>query len=65
MKLQALVEHYEIPLVGFHTTMTDVHMLAVGFQRLTFDLKLTIPSLIEGYSFWPLKVGESKKKNSG
>ncbi|KAL3382002.1 hypothetical protein AABB24_001873 [Solanum stoloniferum] len=67
LKLQDLGQHYEIPLVGSaHRAMADVHMLTAVFQRLTFDLKLTIPSLIEGHSFWPSEVGRSKKKkNSG
>lgn len=67
VSLQALGQHYEIPLVGSaHRAMADVHMLSAVFQRLTLDLKLTIPSLIEGHSFWPSEVGSSKKKkNSG
>lgn len=67
LKLLDLGQHYEIPLVGSaHRAMVDVHMLSAVFQRLTFDLKLTIPSLIEKHSFWPSEVGSSKKKkNSG
>lgn len=65
VSLQALGQHYGIPLVGSaHRAMVDVHMLSAVFQRLTFDLKLTIPSLIEGHSFWPSEVGSSKKKKN-
>ncbi|KAJ8572827.1 hypothetical protein K7X08_009338 [Anisodus acutangulus] len=65
VSLQALGQHYGIPLVGTaHRAMVDVHMLSAVFQRLTFDLKLTIPSLIEGHSFWPSEVGSSKKKKN-
>ncbi|CAN4111009.1 unnamed protein product [Withania somnifera] len=49
VSLQALGQHYGIPLVAV-------------FQRLMFDLKLSIPSLVEGHSFWPSEVGSSKKK---
>lgn len=65
VSLQALGQHYGIPLVGSaHRAMVDVHMLSAVFQRLTFDLKLSIPSLIEGHSFWPSEVGSSKKKKN-
>ncbi|CAN4108868.1 unnamed protein product [Withania somnifera] len=65
VSLQALGQHYGIPLVGSaHRAMGDVHMLSAVFQRLTFDLKLSIPSLVEGHSFWPSEVGSSKKKKN-
>ncbi|PHT29066.1 hypothetical protein CQW23_31332 [Capsicum baccatum] len=65
VSLQALGQHYGIPFVGSaHRAMADVHMLSAIFQRLTFDLKLTIPSLIEGHSFWPSEVGKKKKKKT-
>ncbi|OAY78652.1 exonuclease DPD1, chloroplastic/mitochondrial [Ananas comosus] len=46
--LKALREHYEIPLVGpAHRAMQDVTTLCYVLQRITFDLKLTVPELID------------------
>lgn len=60
--LQALREYYSIPVVGSaHRAMSDVWSLSLIFQRLTFDLKLRIPDLIEG-SFTALDL-INKKKN--
>ncbi|XP_023515555.1 exonuclease DPD1, chloroplastic/mitochondrial [Cucurbita pepo subsp. pepo] len=48
ISLQALREYYNIPLVGSaHRAMSDVRTLSLILQRLTFDLKLGIPDLIE------------------
>lgn len=48
ISLQALREYYSIPLVGSaHRAMSDVMSLSLILQRLTFDLKLEIPDLIE------------------
>ncbi|KAK9069653.1 hypothetical protein SSX86_011557 [Deinandra increscens subsp. villosa] len=65
--LQALREHYKIPLIGnAHRAMADVHVLALVLQRMTRDLKLTIPSLLENYSFTASQIinNSKKKKNS-
>ncbi|KAH7574651.1 hypothetical protein ACOSP7_008859 [Xanthoceras sorbifolium] len=48
LSLQALREHYGIPLVGSaHRAMSDVNTLSLILQRLTFDLKLSIYGLVE------------------
>lgn len=45
--LKSLREHYEIPLMGpAHRAMQDVMTLSYVLQRITFDLKLTVPELI-------------------
>ncbi|CAA0834660.1 Exonuclease DPD1- chloroplastic/mitochondrial [Striga hermonthica] len=47
--LQALREHYGIPLIGpAHRALSDVHSLALILQRLTYDLKLPMWGLIQG-----------------
>lgn len=47
--LQALLEHYRIPLIGqAHRALSDVHSLALVLQRLTYDLKMPISGLIQG-----------------
>ncbi|GAB2287290.1 hypothetical protein Dimus_021670 [Dionaea muscipula] len=47
VSLQALREHYGIPLVGrAHRAMSDANLLALVFQRLTFDLKLPTSTII-------------------
>ncbi|KAL3620657.1 hypothetical protein CASFOL_035569 [Castilleja foliolosa] len=49
ISLQALREHYGIPLIGpAHRALSDVHSLALILQRLTYDLKLPISGLIQG-----------------
>ncbi|XP_042469479.1 exonuclease DPD1, chloroplastic/mitochondrial-like isoform X2 [Zingiber officinale] len=46
--LSALREHYGIPLTGpAHRAMQDVTVLCYVFQRITFDLKLTVPQLLD------------------
>ncbi|KAL6901937.1 hypothetical protein ACP4OV_004813 [Aristida adscensionis] len=46
--LDNLREHYRIPLVGSaHRAMQDVTTLCYVLQKLTFELKLTIPQLLE------------------
>lgn len=46
--LQALREHYNIPLIGpAHRALSDVHSLALVLQRLTYDLKMPVSGLIE------------------
>lgn len=61
--LQALREHYEIPLIGkAHRAMADVSVLALVLQRMTRDLKLTVPSLVENYAFTALEISSNSKK---
>ncbi|KAG6702307.1 hypothetical protein I3842_07G027900 [Carya illinoinensis] len=48
VSLQALRESYKIPLVGSaHRAMSDVKVLSLVLQRLTFDLKLDLSGLLE------------------
>jgi len=48
VSLQALRESYKIPLVGSaHRAMSDVKMLSLILQRLTFDLKMNLSGLLE------------------
>ncbi|KAG1338742.1 exonuclease DPD1, chloroplastic/mitochondrial [Cocos nucifera] len=48
LSLKALREHYDIPLVGpAHRAMQDVTTLCYVLQRITFDLKLTVPELMD------------------
>ncbi|XP_057792158.1 exonuclease DPD1, chloroplastic/mitochondrial [Salvia miltiorrhiza] len=48
VSLQALREHYGIPSVGpAHRALSDVHLLALVLQRLTYDLKLPVSGLIQ------------------
>lgn len=64
VSLQALREHYNIPLVGSaHRAMSDVQTLSVILQRLTVDLKLPISGLVER-SFSALNTTKPEKKNS-
>ncbi|RWW11593.1 hypothetical protein GW17_00024787 [Ensete ventricosum] len=47
--LKALREHYEIPLAGpAHRAMQDVTTLCYVLQRITYDLKLSVPELMNG-----------------
>ncbi|PIN04238.1 DNA-directed DNA polymerase [Handroanthus impetiginosus] len=49
ISLQALREHYGIPLIGpAHRALSDVHSLALVLQRLTYDLKLPVSGIIQG-----------------
>ncbi|KAG8063711.1 hypothetical protein GUJ93_ZPchr0003g16551 [Zizania palustris] len=48
VSLENLREHYKIPLAGSaHRAMQDVTSLCYVLQKLTFELKLTIPQLLE------------------
>ncbi|MFS7986276.1 putative DNA-directed DNA polymerase [Helianthus anomalus] len=65
--LQALREHYKIPLTGnAHRAMADANVLALVLQKMTRDLKLTIPCLLDNYSFTASDIinNNAKKKNS-
>ncbi|KAL8527890.1 hypothetical protein ACS0TY_005633 [Phlomoides rotata] len=49
ISLQALREHYHIPLIGpAHRALSDVHSLALVLQKLTYELKLPVSGLIQG-----------------
>ncbi|KAH1105928.1 hypothetical protein J1N35_009696 [Gossypium stocksii] len=62
--LQALREHYKIPLVGSaHRAMSDVRTLSMILQMLTFDLKLTLPNLVTR-SFTAFEYVNNKRKKS-
>ena len=42
-------QYYEIPLIGpAHRAMQDVNTLSYVLQKMTFQLKLTIPELLDG-----------------
>ncbi|GMI94502.1 defective in pollen organelle DNA degradation1 [Hibiscus trionum] len=63
MSLQALREHYRIPLVGSaHRAMSDVRTLAMILQMLTFDLKLSLPNLVTR-SFTASEYANKRKKS--
>ncbi|KAL3843522.1 hypothetical protein ACJIZ3_000925 [Penstemon smallii] len=50
ISLQALREHYGIPLIGSaHRALSDVHTLSLILQRLTYDLKLPVSGLIKEF----------------
>lgn len=62
--LQALREHYKIPLVGSaHRAMSDVYSLSLVLQRMTFDLKVPISGLIDR-SFKASEISILKKKKT-
>lgn len=62
--LQALREHYKIPLVGSaHRAMSDVYSLSLVLQRMTFDLKVPISGLVDR-SFKASEISIVKKKKS-
>ncbi|KAK3036757.1 hypothetical protein RJ639_029722, partial [Escallonia herrerae] len=62
--LQALVEYYDVPLVGSaHRAMSDVHALSLVLQRLTYDLKLPVSGLLEG-AFRASELNNPKTKKS-
>ncbi|KAL1088329.1 hypothetical protein V6Z11_D08G244200 [Gossypium hirsutum] len=64
ISLQALREHYKIPLVGSaHRAMSDVRTLSMILQMLTFDLKLTLPNLVTR-SFTAFEYVNNKRKKS-
>nr|XP_051181643.1 exonuclease DPD1, chloroplastic/mitochondrial-like isoform X2 [Lolium perenne] len=46
--MSALIERYKIPVDGdAHRAMRDVTALCYVLQKLTFELKLTVPQLLE------------------
>lgn len=46
--MKTLVERYKIPVDGkAHRAMHDVTALCYVLQKLTFELKLTVPQLLE------------------
>ncbi|ONK63292.1 uncharacterized protein A4U43_C07F13460 [Asparagus officinalis] len=48
-KLDDLRQYYEIPLIGpAHRAMQDVHTLAYVLQKMSYQLKLSIPELLDG-----------------
>ncbi|KAG0483492.1 hypothetical protein HPP92_011576 [Vanilla planifolia] len=56
--LSSLRERYGIPLVGpAHRAMQDVNVLAYVVQRITYELKLTIPELLQ-ISFRPSDIAK-------
>ena len=64
--LQALREHYGIPVMGkAHRAMADVKVLALVLQRMSQELKLTVPSLVKNYAFTASEIiiNSKKKKN--
>ncbi|PKA58394.1 hypothetical protein AXF42_Ash013900 [Apostasia shenzhenica] len=57
--LNALREHYRISLMGpAHRAMQDVNVLAYVVREMTFDLKLTIPELMQ-IAFRPSDVAKA------
>ncbi|KAM1095389.1 hypothetical protein EV1_010369 [Malus domestica] len=64
ISLQALREHFQIPLDGTaHRAMADVKVLSAVLQRLTCILKLPLSSLV-GEAFLASEAGTAKKKGS-
>ncbi|XAR49178.1 DNA-directed DNA polymerase, partial [Bertholletia excelsa] len=64
VSLQALREHYGIPLIGSaHRAMSDVKTLSLILQRMTFDLKLPVSDLV-ARSFRPSDLANAKKKKN-
>nr|CAB3496176.1 unnamed protein product [Digitaria exilis] len=60
VSLEKLRERYEIPLTGSaHRAMQDVTTLCYVLQKLTFELKLTVPQLLEK-SFRPSDLPASR-----
>jgi DNA polymerase III epsilon subunit-like protein len=46
--MNSLIERYKIPVDGdAHRAMRDVTALCYVLQKLTFELKLTVPQLLE------------------
>ncbi|KAL4556225.1 hypothetical protein LXL04_038869 [Taraxacum kok-saghyz] len=61
--LQALKEYYGIQITGkAHRAMADVNVLALVLQRMTCDLKLTVPGLLENYAFRASELSNNSKK---
>ncbi|PON89528.1 Exonuclease/helicase-like [Trema orientale] len=66
ISLQALREHYGIPLVGSaHRAMSDVNCLSLVLQRITFNLKLSVSNLFERSFSASDLINQKKKKSSG
>ncbi|KAJ9185972.1 hypothetical protein P3X46_005538 [Hevea brasiliensis] len=64
VSLAVLRDTFGIKLTGSaHRAMSDVNTLSLVFQRLTFDLKLTLDSLV-AKSFTASDLTNVKKKNS-
>ncbi|XP_031269351.1 exonuclease DPD1, chloroplastic/mitochondrial [Pistacia vera] len=64
LSLQALRKLYGIPLAGSaHRAMSDVKVLSLILQRLTFDLKLSTSDLVQK-TFAVSDLNSSKKKKS-
>ncbi|XP_010546757.1 PREDICTED: exonuclease DPD1, chloroplastic/mitochondrial isoform X2 [Tarenaya hassleriana] len=64
LSLQALGQYYNLPKIGSaHRAMSDVRLLSLVFQRLTFDLKLSLPDIVLR-SFRASDIGNSKKKKA-
>lgn len=64
VSLQALRQHFGIPLVGSaHRAMSDVQTLSLILQRLTLDMKLPVSGLIER-SFKVSDLNSLKKKKT-
>ncbi|XP_021898930.1 exonuclease DPD1, chloroplastic/mitochondrial isoform X2 [Carica papaya] len=64
LSLQALREHFKLPLIGSaHRAMSDVRLLSLIFQRLSFGLKLPISGIVER-SVTASDITTKKKKNS-
>lgn len=62
VKLEDLRKYFKIPLNGSaHRAMSDVNSLSLILQRLTFDLKLDMSSLVER-SFMPLDLNIKRRK---
>ncbi|KAK4802313.1 hypothetical protein SAY86_000516 [Trapa natans] len=62
ISLQALREFYGIELDGSsHRAMSDVNVLSHVFQRLTFDLKMSLSDAVSR-SFAPSELSSGKKK---
>lgn len=65
-KLEALRQFFEIPLIGSaHRAMQDVHTLSYVLQRMTYQLKLTIPELLdEGFRASDITKVTPKEKDA-
>ncbi|KAK8962505.1 hypothetical protein KSP40_PGU016641 [Platanthera guangdongensis] len=62
--LEALRKHYRIPLVGSaHRAMQDVDTLTSVFQCVTYELKLTIPELMQ-IAFRPADIVSPRSRKT-
>ncbi|KDP23420.1 hypothetical protein JCGZ_23253 [Jatropha curcas] len=65
-KLQDIAEKLLIKKTGpAHRAMSDVELLSLVFQRLTFRLKLSLANIVVRWSFTALDLTNGKKKSSG